>query len=285
MAFQWFYTYTHSLTTTDAGGFTSGGGSINASGTSTFGVPDNTQLIGEPNLSYDQRIRLGYFNSGNIPAHRIRWNGIYDLPFGTGRKYGGNASKALNHVIGGWQIAFIGDWRGGNWIGVSSGLYLFGDPTLNADQRLVMTYGGRQQRLWFRGDMEPSRATNVDQTALQALVPLNRALRVVRPIGSDFSNRVPQLLANGTYRLTSITDNVNWNARNFFRGPGAWNQDISLFKNFRITERLKTRFTADFFNALNHPNDGGVSGSTGLQDLSVQSNDPRIIQFSLRVEW
>ena len=78
---------------------------------------------------------------------------------------------------------------------------------------------------------------------------------------------------------------VNWNARSFFRGPGAWNIDASLFKNFRIGESVTARFTADFFNATNHPLDGNPNGSTGLQDLSVQPNEPRIVQFSLRVSF
>jgi hypothetical protein len=107
----------------------------------------------------------------------------------------------------------------------------------------------------------------------------------LKPLGSNFDNKLPQVLANGTVVQTSLADIVNWNARNFFRGPGVWNQDLSLFKNIRITERINTRLTADFFNALNHPVDVAPNGSTGLQDLSTQVNAPRIIQFSLRVEW
>ena len=67
--------------------------------------------------------------------------------------------------------------------------------------------------------------------------------------------------------------------------PGFWNQDLSVFKNIQIRERLRTRITADFFKAFNHPIDADPNASTGLQDLSVQRNDPRIIQFSLRFEW
>jgi hypothetical protein len=78
---------------------------------------------------------------------------------------------------------------------------------------------------------------------------------------------------------------VNWNARNFFRGPGAWNLDLSVFKHFRPGERIDIRLTADFFNFFNHPNDVNPSSSTGLQDLSVQANAPRIVQFSLRISW
>jgi len=286
LAFQWFYTFSHAMTTNDAGGFTYGASNINSSGSGTnYAVPENIVIMGEPNLSDSQRLRLGYANSDSIPAHRIRWNGVYDLPFGKGKKFGTNVSSGLNQIIGGWQVAFIGEWRSGLWMGVDSSRYLFGDPTLSADQRLTMTYAGRTQRLWFKGDLDPTKATNVDQAKLQALVPVDRSKRVLHPVGDNFDNRIPQRLADGTYRYTTITDMLNWNSRNFFRGPGQWNQDISLFKNFFITERMKLRFTADFFNALNHPLDPAPSSSTGLQDLSIQPNDPRIIQFSARLEW
>ena len=107
----------------------------------------------------------------------------------------------------------------------------------------------------------------------------------MRPLGAAFDNRLPQTLANGTSRLTSITDTVNSNARAFFLGPRAWNTDVSLFKTFSVSERLKVRFTADFFNAFNHPNDVNPNSTTGLQDLSQQTNEPRIVQFSARIQW
>ena len=78
---------------------------------------------------------------------------------------------------------------------------------------------------------------------------------------------------------------MSWNSRAFFLGPRNWNVDASVFKNFSITERVKLRFTSDFFNALNHPNDLNPNNATGLQDLSQQANEPRIIQFSLRLSF
>jgi hypothetical protein len=64
-------------------------------------------------------------------------------------------------------------------MGVSSGLHLFGDPTLDADERLEMNIFGRRQRLWFRGDFDPTPATEFDQNRLRQLVPINRADRVL----------------------------------------------------------------------------------------------------------
>ncbi|MCC6587406.1 MAG: carboxypeptidase regulatory-like domain-containing protein [Bryobacterales bacterium] len=286
LTFQWFYVFARSLNTSDEGGFSAGNGAINSTGTAVAQIPEKAQILGGgANMTYDDLRKLVYYNSGTVPAHRISWNGVYDLPFGKGKKYMNSAGGFLNHVIGGWQVATIGNWRAGNWLSVSSSQYLFGDPTLNADQRLLLTYAGRQRRLWFRGNFNPTLASNVDQQALQALIPLNQADRIMRPLGPGLDNRLPQTLANGTTRLTPITDTVNWNARNFFRGPGAWNFDASLFKNFQLKEKVQLRFTADFFNALNHPLDNNPDATTGLQDLATQPNDPRIIQFSARISW
>ncbi|MEZ5396558.1 MAG: hypothetical protein R2724_27705 [Bryobacterales bacterium] len=284
IAFQWFYTFSRTMTTSDAGGFTSGNGSINATGTANFDVPAVSQLLGEPNLSYDERLRLGYVNSGSVPAHRTSWNALIDLPFGKGKKFGRNASGVLNGIIGGWQLATIGTWTSGFWRGVGSG-YLFGDPTLSGAQQIEMTFGGQRRRLFFRGDFDPTLATDVDSAALQGLVPTDRSQRVLHPLGSAFNNRLPQQLADGSIRETTVTDNVSWNQRNFFRGPSFFNTDISLFKNFYMGEGMNLRFTADFFNAFNTPMDLDPDGTTGLQDLSQQRNDPRIIQFSLRFTW
>jgi hypothetical protein len=288
LAFQVFYAFTRSLTTTDAGGFTSGAYFSAYNANNGVGeVPENFQLLGEPNLTYDQRLRLLYYNSTNVPAHRVRWNGIYDLPFGRGKHFGGNMSKGLDYVVGGWQIAALGDWRGGLWSSISPSLFMTGDPSLGPDQRMEMNINGRHQRLWFAGYFDPTTATDVTGGGgnLLALVSADPSQRIAKPLGPNFDNRIPIPLADGTIVTPSIGTVVNPNAKAFYQGPAFFNSDISLYKNFAITERLRARFSADFFNVFNHPNDKAPDQRTGLQDLSVQINDPRIIQFSLRFDW
>jgi hypothetical protein len=41
--------------------------------------------------------------------------------------------------------------------------------------------------------------------------------------------------------------------RNSYTGPGEFLSDMSIFKNFQITERVKAQFQAEFFNVFNHP--------------------------------
>lgn len=291
LAYQIFYAYTHAMTTNDTGGFTSGSASISANvtdginGGSAAAVPESQEIFGNPNMTFDQRMRLGYTNSSQVPPQRLTWNGIYELPFGKGKKYRGDAGRGLDALIGGWQLGFIGTWNHGFWMGVPSTEFIFKNPALSSDQRLNMTIFGRNQQLWYAGDFDPTLATNVDQAKLTALVPVARGSRAIHPLGPSFDNRLPQTLANGTVLLTSITDNVSWNARNFMLGPPSWNQDLSIFKYLTITERFRMRLSSDFFNAFNHPNNRNPAQTTGLIDLSRQANAPRIIQLGARLEW
>jgi hypothetical protein len=291
LAFQFYYVYTHAMTTNDTGGFTSGSASINANttnglnGGSAAAVPQNNEIFGNPNLTLDQRLRFAYTNSSQVPPQRISWNGIYELPFGRGKKFANGSNWATNAIVGGWRIGFIGSWANGFWMGVPSSEYLFGNPTLSGDQRLTMNIFGRRQKLWFAGDFDPTLATAVDQAALRAIVPVDRNGRRIHPVGPNFDNRIPQTLANGQVVLTTITDNVSSNARNFMLGPPSWSQSVSLFKYFSFGERLKMRASGDFFNVFNHPVDVAPNATTGLIDLGRQQNDPRIIQLGLRMEW
>ena len=281
---QAFYTYAHAMTTTDAGGSTAGNGGISSNGSGyAFLVPQSFEVMGNPSMTPDQLLRLGYTNSGDVPPHHVRWNGVYELPFGKGKKFGHDTTGFVNQLIGGWSIAFIGDWRSGMWMGVTSGDYLFGDPNISKGDRVDTYIFGAPQQVYFKGYFDSTQA-KTNAAEVQALVPVDWTQRVLKPVGNK-DNRIPQTLANGTVVPTSITDMVNWNARNFLQGPGAWNQDLSIYKMFTIKENYRLRFTGDFFNAFNHPNNGNPNSTTGLVNLSTQSNDPRIIQLSIKFDF
>jgi hypothetical protein len=294
LSFQVFYAHTHAMTTNDAGGYSFGGGSFNSSssgsdptqgGGSVGSVPANEEIIGNQNLSDSQRLRFLYTNSSQVPAQRITWSGIYQLPFGKGRKYFGNISRGKELLVGGWQLAFIGSWSGGFWMGTDPAEYQFRNPALKGSQRLNMNIFGQNQKLWFAGDFDPTEASGVNQSALQSLVPVDRSGRAIHPLGADFNNTVPQTLADGSTVDTVITDNLSWNSRNFMLGPPAFSQDISAFKYFNFSERIRLRMSGDFFNVFNHPNLNNPDGVTGLINRSSQPNSPRIIQIGARLEF
>lgn len=72
------------------------------------------------------------------------------------------------------------------------------------------------------------------------------------------------------------------------RGPSQSNVDVSVGKQFLLTESTNLEFHADFFNLLNH-----ASRDNPVSDISVAdfgrivsfSSSPRIVQLSLKLNF
>ena len=97
---------------------------------------------------------------------------MYHLPVGA--FYASNISTPPDHVIGGWELATIGTWNSGLWMGVNTGLVQTGNVRIPARQRPVMDFGGDRRRLWFIGSFDPSQASNVTGN-LNNFIPENVA--------------------------------------------------------------------------------------------------------------
>jgi hypothetical protein len=167
----------------------------------------------------------------------------------------------------------------------NNGYFLFGNPTLSKSQRVDTNIFGGHYQVYFKGYFDSSQAAT-NAAAVQALVPLpvNAAQRVLTRVGNQ-DNLIWQTLADGTPVQTSVAGMVNWNSRNFYQGPGQWNQDASLRKAFTIKEHYKLLFSGDFFNVFNHPNLTNLNTTWGLLNLGVQSNAARIIQLGAKFEF
>ena len=42
--------------------------------------------------------------------------------------------------------------------------------------------------------------------------------------------------------------------RNSMVGPGNWNWNLGVYKNFKVTERVGLQFRAEFYDVTNHKN-------------------------------
>jgi hypothetical protein len=75
--------------------------------------------------------------------------------------------------------------------------------------------------------------------------------------------------------------------RNILRAPGINNFDLSLFKNFAVTEHLRFQFRLESFNAFNHTQFLGVSTNvTSPQFGQITSTRPaRINQLGAKFIW
>ncbi|MEK7409225.1 MAG: carboxypeptidase regulatory-like domain-containing protein, partial [Acidobacteriota bacterium] len=79
--------------------------------------------------------------------------------------------------------------------------------------------------------------------------------------------------------------------RNSLRGPGVNKWDLALFKNFRLGEKLRLQFRAEFFNAFNHPSftnvgrtlftsAAGVDPSRNNFAVVTDTRDARVAQLA-----
>jgi hypothetical protein len=76
--------------------------------------------------------------------------------------------------------------------------------------------------------------------------------------------------------------------RNILFGPGRWNWDMSLFKNFTIKDEMRFELRAEAFNVFNHPQFGMPNASIGNAQVGVITSTvgtPRQLQLGLRFQF
>jgi len=92
---------------------------------------------------------------------------------------------------------------------------------------------------------------------------------------------VPLVPASGA---SSRPGNLGWGA---VRAPGAWNVDVSISRNFKLTETMKLQLRSDMFNVMNHLNPANVSTSLNANNFGQirGSTGQRVIQLNARLSW
>jgi hypothetical protein len=172
---------------------------------------------------------------------------LYHLPFGRGQHFGGGVNYLTNLLVGGWQINIIGRVATGNPFDLAAG-----SGTSNAD----------------RPD-------------------LVRAISYPKSISGSWFNtgsfaRPPVVLANGQNVFTRI----GTLPRDQVYGPGQRVADISLQKNFQLTERYVLELHGDAFNFTNTPQftnpDGTLTDPNYGKVTGTQLDSQRELQLAAR---
>jgi len=182
-------------------------------------------------------------------AHRFVMSWVYELPFGRGKQFGANTSRGIDMLLGGWQLNGFVTLQNGTPLSMSAS----NTSGLFASSTMPNNNGTSGK---LTGKVDQRLSAYFDRSVYS------------QPAAFTFGNlasRVPDIRVDGV--------------RNF---------DLSLFKDFRVVERVRVQFRAEFLNAFNTPRFGGpntsvTSSSFGV--ISSQANAPRQIQFGLKVLW
>jgi hypothetical protein len=182
-------------------------------------------------------------------THVVSAYAIYDLPFGRGKALAQNANKVVDAVIGGWEVSPIVSFRTG-----------FPLPVYGAsDQSGTFSRGSRADC-----NSIPTITSDMPIQGAGGIQWFTNNGNFTTPAVGTFGNCAPQL---GSLRSPHYAD-----------------IDLSLHKNFQISERFRLQFRTDFINAFNHVQLDAPNMSLGTTMGQITTaQPPRNIQLALKL--
>ena len=165
-------------------------------------------------------LRLGRGLSDFNLKHNFNGNFILELPFGRGRRFGGNANRFVDAAIGGWVYSGTARWHSGFPFSPSNG---FNFPT-----NFFLT--------------TPGTVVTPFQTSITRDGAFGRPNLFADPKAA---------LADVSFTLPGLPG-----SRNYFTGPAYADADMGVYKTFKMpwSEHQQLQFRVTVFNVFNSVN-------------------------------
>jgi len=270
--------YTYAKSIDNASGTGGGAGIVGV--VNPGAVADTSVILGD---QLNNRANRGVSDFDR--THRFVLSGLWDIP-----KVGNNGERVTRFLLRDWQISGIMvamsglpidivDTNAGSFYGLSGGASPLARPN------------------WAPGFTQNAATSNVP--AGYFFNPLAFSRPVVLP-----GQLIPS--SNGTAPASATGVDIGNVGRNVLRGPRQVNVDFSAIKRFPFRESKTVEVRAEFFNLFNHvnfanpisnlsavtssggsidPNTGQVFKPGDFGRIISTSNNPRIIQFVLKLNF
>ena len=245
----------------------SGGLRVQANYTFAKALSDFIGSTGDTNSFLTLRDTQREFAQFNA-THQFSANFIYRLPVGRKKKFFGGVKGAADYLLSGWQVGGIVRYVSGDPLSIISGR-----GTFNRDDRSASN----------TADL----AGNLTAEDLQNMVGIQSTANGIYYINPNFAPRTtsdpsqviftnPEPGTIGSLPLSSIF------------GPSNFNFDLNVLKRTRINERFNVEFRGEIFNVFNTVNfdnpDTNIN-SVNFGKISNTVGRPRLMQFSLRLNF
>ena len=209
----------------------------------------------------DPKWRYDYGPVSQQPVHIFHWNYVYEIPYGSGKRWGGSASGIANAILGGWQLSGIGTWQSGTPLTVTAGVGQ--SPTGASANRADRIADG-----------------NIDHSGL------SRGEKALEWFETT-AYRVPAFVNAAATRPTRQFGTAGIGT---VIGPRFFTFDAIAQKNFSIAEKYKAQFRLEVFNPFNVPMlaDPDVNASSpnfGRIRTSNLNYSPRSLQLGFRLDF
>jgi len=215
-------------------------------------------FLNEVDTEYERRL-----NVSDIP-HRFVVSGIWEIPFGRGRRFGANWHRAVDAVLGGWQFQGIGQLQSGT--------------------PLTLTTNGNY---YYNGDITKLKtsvkSSNIDGTVfdISGFYFTDAAVQTNGVVDPVKQRADPRISLTSSYRVLP----TRWSG---FRGDNLNLWDLGVSKNFSLTERIKFQLRSEFLNAFNTPNFASPNlapNNSNFGKITGQNNLARNVQIGLRLTF
>ena len=245
LRFNGSYTFSKNLDTGTSGGIKC---AEQLGGTSGLAVYNN----------HDMNMQKG--QSGLNVKHNFILTGSYEMPFGTGRRWGSQWSPVVDHILGGWSVS--------------------GSNSLRSGLPVDISIAGDGQRTFCR-------AETTICVERPDLIPGGNNNPVLENWTTDRYYDPLQFTLNPTGFFGN-------NGRNTLTRPGLWNLNVSLAKTVHITEGKNLDVRGEFFNFANHPNFGAPNAqifdsrfdrNSEAGRITSTANAMRRIQLGLKLTF
>ena len=148
-------------------------------------------------------------------THVLVMSGIYELPFGHGRRFGSGWNGTVNNILGGWQLQAILRYQSAPTLSVTGGPVLPG-------------FSGGNRPLWVSSNVRSSVGIGDFDPAV------DRYLNI-----GAFEAPAPFTIGNAPRRIPHV------------RAPFLLNEDVSLIKKIYVGEQVQVHLRGEFFNLFN----------------------------------
>jgi hypothetical protein len=187
-------------------------------------------------------------------TNRLSVSGIFEFPFGRGRRFLSDASAITNALVGGWQLQGVYTYQTGFPIAFTTDIFYNGtDPVNGSDIKLPSNQ--RTVSKWFNTDVFTSllNSTSTNSTPVDHLRTLPLRFADVR------------------------RDSVN-------------NLDMSLLKSATLPRGVRLQVRFEFINILDEPyfaapNTNPTQSTFGQVTSSNQANYPRRAQVGVKITF
>jgi Carboxypeptidase regulatory-like domain/TonB dependent receptor len=211
----------------------------NVQGASGWAFPGTgSQVRDAYNLSIERSVDVS-----DIPNSLVV-NYLYELPYGRGRMFGADSNRAVNAILGGWQLSGIFTAKSGFPLSISPA------------QNNTNSFGGNQRPNLVSGvSLKPA-----DQTINNWINP------------AAFSQPDPFTFGDGPRTYANL------------RAPHYINWDMGIQKYWNFGDQMRLQFRAEMYNAINHPNFFAPDQNLGDSSFGVISSayPARSVQFGAK---